>query len=176
MIKKTVALSLAAVFMIFALAACGKKTIVGKWKVTVNVADQLASEIGDIGIDIGDDLSIDLNMDFNEDGTYSMKLDEESADEFVDKVLDIMVEALGDTLGGISKEDLSSYINKDDIIDSMNLEDSGKYTDDGSKLTLENDDGEGTIEYKLDGDKLEVDLIIDEDSSETLHGTGTRIG
>lgn len=103
--KKTIALALTVMMVLFCLAGCKEdpaKQLYGSWSGEISMdLSQDMSALGELGVDMSDvetTLPMAVTFTFNQDGTYSMSLDREKVEaamnNFMTSMLDKVVEAL----------------------------------------------------------------------------------
>ncbi|MCH5147646.1 MAG: hypothetical protein J1F61_06610 [Clostridiales bacterium] len=193
MLKKTLAVTLAVVFVLFAFASCGKKSdIVGNWKISLEFGELINSMVEDelsqdLGMDFSFDFSkikIDIYLNIKDNGTYTISIDEDSMSSAIDDIVDVVVDGMIDALAdmGVSMDDLgmsasefrdylAQYMDKDSLMGELDLEGSGKYKDNGTELILDGDDN-SVIKYSVNGNKITVDIAVE--GGVSLKGTGSK--
>lgn len=196
--KKRIALLLSFVLVLsLALCACGgdkggsetKTTIVGTWKVDIDMADMFNEEMAAAGM--GDFINISsfnmpLIMEFNEDGTGSMSVDNDGLQKSIEGLADDMAEGMESYFAsmGLDLDELlaAEGMSMDDFIDEMmaeiNTEDMGaefthefNYKAEDGKLYMSEDlDSEVSTEtyntYEIKGSTLTLDAGNEEIDSE----------
>lgn len=182
MVKKTLSLALAAVFMVLTLTACGKKHV-GKWNITIDFGQAIADSMENDPFGTDADFSgivINAIVEFNKNGTYSIQLNQDSLSVATDKMIDIIADDVYDSIDPtmlgekpeFTKEEyrelLAESITTDAISENLGLEGFGSYTYDGGKITLEG--GMGVI-YEVDGDSIKLEF---EKEGYSIKGAGIR--
>ena len=173
--KKKILCLLLALLMLLSLAACGAKkpSVVGVWEADLDMRDQMVEEMdASVGVDLSfgeylDSFIWTVTLELNKDGTYSLKYDlGKDMDHFVDAVVKYMRDAIIQQAGmevsdeliaqalGMSLEDYAKMV-ADQMTEAAAAE-SGKYKDDGKKLTWEN--GEESP-YELTEDTLSFSVV-----------------
>ena len=150
-----------------------KNMLSGIWKAELDMRDRLVEEM-DVSVDVDfsfgkylDSFVWTITLELNEDGTYSLKYDlGKDMDHFVDAVVRYMRDAIIQQVGmevsddliaqalGMSLEDYAKMV-ADQMTEAATAE-SGKYKDDGKKLTWEN--GEESP-YELTEDTLSFSVV-----------------
>ncbi len=182
-LSRAMALLLIAAMLVPALAACKKNPtnpLIGKWNAELDFSSymqkQVASEsTSELGIDLSavdfSGLSLKISYEFDKDGNFKAEADEQSAKTMMSKLGQIMAEMFKTALGGMlgdeallemmgvsSWDELGESMMKDengDEIDLGGLTGNGKYTVEGNKLTMTEDNGDNqVVEFSVNGSEL----------------------
>ena len=182
-IARIMALLVIAAMLLPAFAACSKSpenALVGKWNAELDLSGYMRKQAADeslsqMGIDPSafdfSGLTLKISYEFDKDGNYKAEADEESAKNLMKNLgkamADMFKAAMGDLLSeemllaalGISSwDEFGEAMMKDedgDEIDLGGLTGSGKYTVEGNKLTMTEDDGvKQTAEFSVNGSEL----------------------
>ena len=137
--KKLIALLLA-LSMVFALAGCGYKSVAGKWKATVDLADSARDSMGDKA-EIFRGVNVVFILEMKEDQTFTLTMDYSGVAPLLkEKLRDYIAESLG--LQGKAKELYESAYEKllsekvESYLQQLSTPTTGTYTDEEGKLTL----------------------------------------
>ena len=151
--KKALSFVLAAIIMVSALlslASCGSADITGTWKTTIDFEKIIGAESEDdsessLPIDLSafKGKTVDLFITFKEDGTFTETADKDQLKDLIDPMAEALT-SMAEAYGISMDELLEGYSSVEEMIEKEfmsgagnSLEQSGKYTFDGSELNIE---------------------------------------